>query len=217
VVSNLYSYVENSPLNKADADGLTIQCDGDKSRCQKDLAKLAPGTKVDSNGTVQKASLIHRLLNHLTGHGGGTALVTRLVNNHDVTHVTPDASEHAGHQTPGYVFYNPNGVSGVLVRGQDGQLVAGPTSGVDVLGHELIHQDHLERGIQDDSIVDHVFDKDNKKYREEGKEEEFRTVGFRPFAKRGDTTENQLRKEMGEPQRATYDNNPAHFTEVLPH
>jgi hypothetical protein len=34
--------------------------------------------------------------------------------------------------------------------------------------------------------------------------EEFRTTGFSPFVMHGDTTENQLERQLGAPVRATY-------------
>jgi hypothetical protein len=50
----------------------------------------------------------------------------------------------------------------------------------------------------------HTFTDGGRSFGELGRSEEFRTVGFSPFVRPGDITENQLNKEMGQPERATY-------------
>jgi len=102
------------------------------------------------------------------------------------------------------ITYDPGGASGVLVRGADGGITTGNVSGGTILGHELIHEDHAERGGPEGSDATHIFRMGAGLFTESGSSEEFRTVGFSPFVQKGDITENQLNKEMGGPQRATY-------------
>jgi len=86
---NLYSYVWNNPLSRADADGHTANCAGaGAGQCAADLQKLAPGTKVAADGTVSKGSLLQRIVNHLDGNGAGQSLVSRIVNDSHLTTIT---------------------------------------------------------------------------------------------------------------------------------
>jgi hypothetical protein len=128
-----------------------------------------------------------------------------MVNSSTVTGISPVVGDpNGGHQAPGVIAYNAGGADGVLVRGADGNITPGHVSGADILGHELIHQDHAERGGQDFSIVTHTFTDQGQTFGERGRSEEFRTVGFAPFVQKGDITENQIDNELGGPQRATY-------------
>jgi hypothetical protein len=141
----------------------------------------------------------------LDGHGDGQALITRLVNNSTETGINPNSGDpHGGTAGNHTITYDPAGANGVLVRGADGNITTGRVSGADILGHELIHEDHDERGIQDFSTAMHTFTDGGKSFGELGRSEEFRTVGFAPFVRKGDITENEIDKELGGPQRATY-------------
>jgi RHS repeat-associated protein len=49
---NLYGYVRNDPVSRADAEGHTANCAGsDKAQCASDLKKLAPGENSGTDGT----------------------------------------------------------------------------------------------------------------------------------------------------------------------
>jgi len=96
---NLYAYLLNNPLAGIDADGHDMQCGSNVGQCSKDLKKLAPGTKVDADGTVHKPGAFRRLVNDVSGHGAGTALVSRLVDNAAMTKVDPIM---AGGRWPGH-------------------------------------------------------------------------------------------------------------------
>jgi hypothetical protein len=176
------------------------------SQCGSDLNKIAPGTKVAADGTVQKGSLLQRIWNHLDGHGNGQSLVSSLVNSSTVTGINPNPGDaNGGTSRPGVITYDPVGAS-ITTRNADGQLTSGWASGATVLGHELIHEYHAENGGKDSptSYGDHVFTDGGQTFTEHWRTEEFRTVGFAPFVKPGDITENKLEEEMGEPGRATY-------------
>ena len=113
-----------------------------------------------------------------------------------------------GTHVPGAITYDPAGASGMLVRDANGQIVPGRLSGPVILAHELIHEDHYERGGEDKSTGTHILTNGGVALGEKGPSEEFRTVGFSPFVRPGDITENQLEREMQEPQRATYTTDP---------
>jgi RHS repeat-associated protein len=213
---NLYAYVGNNPLSRADADGHTANCAGASSAtCAADLNKLAPGTKVAADGTVSKGSLLQRIVNHLDGNGAGQSLVSRIVNDSHLTTITADpGNPSGGTQKDGAVHYDPAGAN-IMTRGADGNLTGAHASGTVVLGHELIHQDHENRGLQDMSPADHVFSNAGGMFSETVNREEFRTTGFSPFVMPGDITENQLENQLGAPVRATY-TGPGSWTPVPP-
>ena len=202
---NLYSYVWNNPLSRNDPDGHTANCGGANSaQCKADLKKLAPGTKVAADGTVSKGSLLQRIVNHLDGNGAGQSLVSRIVNDSYLTTITADpGNPNGGTQLHGDVKYDPAGAN-IMTRDANGNLTEAHASGTVVLGHELIHQDHENRGLQDMSPADHIFSNGGDTFSETVNREEFRTTGFSPFVMHGDITENQLERQLGAPVRATY-------------
>src|SRR5271155_4279299 len=177
---NLYAYVGNNPLSRADADGHTATCGAgaNAGTCAADLNKLAPGTKVAADGTVSKGSLLQRIVNHLDGNGAGQSLVSRIVNDSHLTTITADpGNPRGGQQLNGDVKYDPAGAN-IMTRGADGNLTGAHASGAVVLGHELIHQDHENRGLQDMSPADHIFSNAGGMFSETVNREEFRTTGF---------------------------------------
>jgi RHS repeat-associated protein len=211
---NLYSYVYNNPLSKVDPDGHLANCSGDVAQCTKDLQKLAPGTKVAADGTVSKASLLHRIWNHLDGNGAGTSLVSDIVNDPHLTKIRTDpGNPNGGTASRGNVPYDPAGIT-LPTWGADGNIVNAHLSGTVILGHELIHQDHENKeGGFDMSPATHVFRTGGATYSETAPREELRTVGVYPYAGSG-VTERQIENQLGEPQRATY--NPSSTWTPLP-
>jgi len=232
---NLYAYVRNNPLGIVDPDGKDGQVvdsttglpanQADREQVQRDLRRIAPGTRVDNNGVIHRAGFFHRVLNHLTGHGAGTALVTRIVNssqtttiaivpglNNGGTNPTNLAASQAGQATGATIQYDPGITAGWPTRMPDAHGNVTNTSPIQdqtpssavLLGHELVHADHIMRGNVDFSTGDHDFREGSTNYRENYLREEFRTVGFKGYTRSGDTTENQLRRELGENPRAAY-------------
>jgi Effector protein len=74
-----------------------------------------------------------------------------------------------------------------------------------MFGHEPIHAEHMVDGTHDrgNSKEDHSFSENGVQWKESWYREEFRTVG-QQGNRRGDVTENQLRKELGVGQRPAY-------------
>lgn len=239
---NLYSYVKNNPLNLADQSG-TEGYVGTADTALREkivgaLKEIAPGTKVDSNGTIHKPGFFKRILNHFTGHGKGTDLISRIVdssrtisivgiavpNNMTVPHSSENATNGTG--TDSTVYLNEF-VKSVEVRMPDAQgkitenspIKLETPSFATVLGHELIHALHNAEGNATPNEIEvgrffsesATFHTDNGKititqnYIERYRFEEYRTVGFSGFTQKGDITENQLRKELGQKPRAAYD------------
>ena len=239
---NLYSYVGNNPMALVDPDGKKAKAtskgqaelkEADRKGLQKDLGKMAPGTKVDASGKIHKPGFLHRMLNRLTGRAKGTELVCRMVDSEktttiEVNHIGDvgtfamnDKGEldvHAqilGTASNQIVSWDPQFSIDVPVQWPDAQgnvtstspivnMVASPTI---ILGHELIHALNGMNGQEGDfDFDDHSVE--GMGFTETVKVRELRDVGF-GHNKTGDITENQLRKELGELPRAAYSNRPA--------
>jgi hypothetical protein len=71
------------------------------------------------------------------------------------------------------------------------------------LGHELIHSDHMSRGDVRLNSETHTYQTSGGKVTQKENSEELRTVGLKG-AKKGQVTENQLRKEQGLNKRGAY-------------
>jgi hypothetical protein len=88
------------------------------------------------------------------------------------------------------------------------EMVKPPDAAV-LLGHELSHATHILDGTYDASpgakppTGEHYFSENGVNYVEHEEQEEFRTVGL-GYNRKGDITENQLRKELGLSPRAAY-------------
>lgn len=234
---NLYNYVRGNPLSFTDPDGKDLVgasqrgsdmvplTEEDRAKLQAELRRLAPGTRVDANGVVHKPGLFRRMLNHVTGHGAGTSLVSRLVDSKETTGVM--VTKHTGSITFKGEDLNDNiTINGVkpaaLVVWGAGKLQDAPVRVSDsngritdtgpiqdkgallaiALGHELIHAAHIIDGTYIDDTTSHNFRVGNTTYQEARGFDEFRTIGFAGFVRRGDITENQLRRELGQPPRA---------------
>jgi RHS repeat-associated protein len=228
---NLYAYVRNNPLALTDPDGKDLDVAGNekyRKAVEAELLKLAPGTRVDAQGHVHKAGFFRRIANHLTGHGSGQALISRLVNSDQTTTIknvgrsgsftVPKDGAAAdavakGQSADATVYFSLNTAASLPTRGPDAAgnitatspIVDVPLNAADTLGHELIHALHIMEGTYDGTTVgNHDFVEGNIAYRESEKIEEFRTVGYAPYKRSGDITENQLRRELNINPRATY-------------
>jgi RHS repeat-associated protein len=241
---NLYAYVRNAPLSFIDPDGKdAVGSSGaagealteeDRRRLQQGLARIAPGTRVDANGTVHKPGFFRRALNHLTGHGAGTTLVSRLVDSKYTTNIVIRAGSNSasasnlqaasdGTGSNATVFWDPNNTLPDETRVPDANGNITAVSPIEPratdpdlnLGHELIHADHITTGtriphmtqagkIQLPNVGTHLFVEGTTLHAETYRPEELRTTGFAPFVRKGDITENQLRRELGLAPRAAY-------------
>ncbi len=243
---NLYAYVRNNPLKFIDPSGNDLEStsngaaltEDDRLALEKELQRLAPGTKVNADGSVKKAGFWKRVANRLTGHGVGQKLVSGLVNSDKTTTINvlrsgnsgadvanPNASANAnatnGTGTDAVVDWNINQqAAGVMERTERDKYTANgeitldsPPDRAVVLGHELIHALHITSGTASfDRTATHDFVVSSggttETYREANPNaptrEEFRTVGFSPYAGRREVTENRLRKELKQPLRVAY-------------
>lgn len=90
-------------------------------------------------------------------------------------------------------------------RGQNSEIVESAADPALTLGHELIHAFNQVRGDWGDlNEGDSKFKEGTSEYMETGMKRELRAVGLGGYNKVGDITENDLRKQLGQPLRATY-------------
>lgn len=120
----------------------------------------------------------------------------------------------AGNGVGSTVYYNPTTPIDLPVVQQNGQIAPQPADPAIILGHELAHANHAQRGTLDPRLGtqgnDHFFREGNQRFQEGDFRgsflaEEFRTVGFNGNRIGSEPTENSLRRELGirEP-RASY-------------
>jgi RHS repeat-associated protein len=67
---NLYAYTRNNPLRYVDPDGRDADVPNPARQgyqVQRDLRRIAPGTRIDTNGTVHKPGFFRRLWNDASG------------------------------------------------------------------------------------------------------------------------------------------------------
>lgn len=116
------------------------------------------------------------------------------------------------------VFYDPDLKINLPSRDAQGKLVNAPVDSAIILGHELGHASHMQRGTrQNDASInsltqvfgskgkENVFSADGKFYRESDNlqirlREEFRNVGFEGHSYGNEPTENSLRRQLGIPE-----------------
>lgn len=211
---NLYAYVNCNPLKYIDPTGEKIVVSGDEAyrkKVQEALKKIDPSASVDlKTGVVSYDKTID-----VKGHEKGNKLITRMVDSkHTVTIKTTSDGNEAGADnrddaadpkkgSGGTVWWNPSGSTTVLTKTKEGKFENKGRPTYIGLGHELIHNDHYQRGVYTKSS-DKVDYKglDDKTYK--ARVEEIRTVGLGGHNNAADVTENDLRREGGLELRAAY-------------
>jgi Effector protein len=119
------------------------------------------------------------------------------------------------------IFYDPNLKATLPSRNPQGKLVNSTADSAIILGHELSHASHMQRGTQQNvkpisSInelsqifgtqgKENVFSANGKNFVEGnnpqiGLREEYRNVGFKGHRYGNEPTENSLRKQLGIPE-----------------
>ncbi len=217
-----------------------------------DLNAIAPGTRVNTRpndpiggfiwdnwvgkntaAVVKPADSFSRVQGHETGY----RLVDQLQNNpNEVTlnyqandaYAAPRTLDGIGSVTnPGSgsavdVHYDPKLNVGLPVQDTNGNLTNAPSNSAIILGHELSHASHMQRGTQQNvrpitsmnelgSIwgtqgKENVFSSNGKSYVEAdnpqiGLREEYRNVGFEGHTYGNEPSENSLRRELNIPER----------------
>jgi RHS repeat-associated protein len=162
---NLYSYVRNNPLLMVDPDGRDGYITGESPKATEDakeqIARLAPGTRIDADGKIHKPGFYRRIWNNFTGHGAGTSLISRIADSKNVTLIRA-TEKNAGpsgiqssRMTPAfqamsgcaavrcdyYIEFNLNFSGTSFDRMPDGSIVQQLFDPAVALAHELIHAD----------------------------------------------------------------------------
>ena len=190
---------------------------GDREALQKNLQKIAPGTRVTKAGRIIAARGSVAGSQLLFGIAEAGLNVTIVVNHRGVLNTGP-VTDKGKINFNGYapnipsaaeVLWDPNVRPLVYVRtgrGKHSHLIASDVDPDLTLGHELVHaynQIRLgEAGFRD--LGDHKFNDGDATHMETWYIRELRAVGLGPYNKAGDITENDLRKQLGQPLRATY-------------
>jgi RHS repeat-associated protein len=227
---NLYGYVRNNPLNTIDPDGrdgvVVGQTPQDVDETVKYLKRIAPGTKVDADGTIHKPGFFRRLWNRVSGHGAGTALVSAIVDSNKTVAISAGRTILSGvlgntgipsskltdksaaifgvdkSKVDYVIAFDPSKSTPTALRQSDGTITEKDAAPEMVLAHELIHASQFLRGVKyDQTPADHVFQEAGKWHLEEVAKSELQTVGLAPG---GNITENKIRRELGYLPRAAY-------------
>lgn len=189
----------------------------------------------DTAAVVKPASLNQRV----SGHDAGYRLIDQLQNNPNEIAIHKYPSNDNAFAAPrnhgnslGSIFnpgsgsavdvsYNPDAVIDLTAKNPKGQIVNSPTSAALILGHELNHASHMQRGtnssISGNGGRNNVFTVNGKSYIEADNtgitlQEEFRTVGMKNYNYGNEPSENRLRTELGNPdQRISYQGQNSHI------
>jgi RHS repeat-associated protein len=209
---NLYSYVRNAPLVMVDPDGrdgyLKAETQEAFEKGKREVKRVAPGTRIDGDGKIHKPGFFRRILNNLTGHGAGTALISRIADAKNVTlirateknaglaglpssRMTAKFQDMTGCAAVGcdyYIELNVNYKGTSHDRMPDGSIAEAPFDLAVGLAHELIHADIFNHygdtfSGEDDTAV-HSYTVGGQILQEQSRAGEFLATGL-PFEYKG--------------------------------
>lgn len=219
---NRYSYAQNNPLILVDPDGRAIQIATSQTNPQfqqQTLSTLQSLTS-DTLGMRSNGTVIIRRMNAGGNLSSGTRLIRQLNQKGPGTFMNTISTGSGGNAaSPANATAASNGT------GSDSSVTFDQSSSpsIDVvdsqgnfttqtnrpnavgLAHELIHASHMNQGSVDfTSATQTVTDAAGNALTSTAANEEHRTVGVGGNAQPGDITENQIRSEQSQPDRAIY-------------
>ena len=194
---NIYSVLGN--LQKLTNDKLVYSTQKDGS-IQIKVASLGKGNKTAGTNLIRRLNSSDKVVTIEIGTGGNSA--------------RPDSRKVSGNTdwtksidgTGDNVTVNFDPSADPLIKTLDpktGNVTGANRPNHVGLGHELIHADHIIKGDVDFTATDHTYQTANGNVTQSKPNEELRTVGLQGV-KKGDITENQLRKEQKQNPRGAY-------------
>ncbi|UML79774.1 SpvB/TcaC N-terminal domain-containing protein [Leptospira kirschneri] len=220
---NRFSYVKGNPIRAKDPTGHEIFVAGRdedyKKQVVKDLSKLSGSElAINEKGKVitKKETIDPKSQKQdIPQKPFGKKLVSDLMNSDKIVTINKTDGNNAadaydrnaaqnGKGSNSTINYNPKANPKSPTRQKDGSIELETRPPEIGLAHELIHTGHFVKGTADPTLVEQSFKtKDKVKHVYNVMKEELRTVGV-AYTRKGDITENKIRKENGVKPRAAY-------------